>query len=217
MADGKSILVDTSRCTACRGCQVACKQWNGLPGTATKQVGTYQNPQDLSAETWRLVRFAEGKKDNGKPYWYFFSDQCRHCIEPPCLDALQGHVKGAGVHDAATGAVLYTAVSSQAPFEEVRGACPYNIPRQDPKSKALAKCTLCFDRITNNMPPACVKSCPTGALVFGERKEIVELAKKRVEELKGAFPKVKALNPDEVRVIYIVTDDPKKYHTHAAA
>jgi formate dehydrogenase iron-sulfur subunit len=216
MADGKSILVDTSRCTACRGCQVACKQWNGLPGTVTKQVGTYQNPQDLSAETWRLVRFAEGRKDNGKPYWYFFSDQCRHCLEPPCLDALQGHVQGAGVHDEATGAVLYTPKSKEAPFEEVRSACPFNIPRQDAKSKVLAKCTLCFDRITNNLPPACVKSCPTGALVFGDRKEIVAMAKKRVDDLKITYPKATALNPDEVRVIYIVTDDPKKYYAHAA-
>ncbi len=72
MAEGKSILADTSKCTACRGCQVACKQWNGLPGTQTKQLGTYQNPQDLSAETWKLVRFAEGRKNGGKPYWYFF-------------------------------------------------------------------------------------------------------------------------------------------------
>ena len=62
----------------------------------------------------------------------------------------------------------------------------------------------------------CVKSCPTGALVFGERKEIVEMAKKRVDELKVAYPKAKALNVDEVRVIYIVTDDPKKYHAYAA-
>ena len=61
MSNGKSILVDTSLCTACRGCQVACKQWNNLPGTKTKQVGTYQNPQDFSADTWKLVRFAEGR------------------------------------------------------------------------------------------------------------------------------------------------------------
>ena len=66
MPEGYSILVDTSKCTACRGCQIACKQWNQLPATATKNWGSYQNPQDLSADTWKLVRFADGVNGNGK-------------------------------------------------------------------------------------------------------------------------------------------------------
>jgi len=196
---------------------VACKQWNGLPGTKTKQRGTHQNPEDLSFETFKVVRFADGRTEDGKTYWYFFSDQCRHCIDPPCLDAIAGHVEGGGLRDESTGAVLYKDPAGKAPFEEVREACPFNIPRQNPKSKALIKCTMCFDRITHNMPPACVQSCPTGAMVFGDRKEILELAAKRVEELKKSYPKAMALNPDDVRVIYIVTDDPKKYHEFAAA
>jgi len=212
-----SILVDTSKCTACRGCQLACKQWNGLPGTKTKQVGTYQNPRDLSAQTWKLVRFAEEVKDNGKPYWYFFSEQCRDCIEPPCVDTIGGYAPEGAKRDEATGAVTFTDKSKEAPFEEVRAACPYNVPRQDPKTKVLAKCTMCLDRISNNKLPACAQSCPTGGLVFGERKAILEQAQKRVEELKKTYPKAQALNPDEVRVIYIVTDDPKKYHKFAAS
>ncbi len=217
MASGKSIMVDTSRCTACRGCQVACKQWNGLPGTKTKQLGTYQNPQDVSAETWKLVRFAEGIRDDGKPYWYFFSEQCRHCLEPPCVDIIGGYVKGGAVRDEATGAIIFKKESKDAPFEEVKSACPYNIPRQDAKSGVLAKCTMCIDRISSNRVPACVLSCPTNAMVFGDRDFIVDTVKKRVEELKKSYPKAKALNPDEVRVIYIVTDDPKKYHEYAVA
>jgi formate dehydrogenase iron-sulfur subunit len=217
MSKGKSIMVDTSRCTACRGCQVACKQWKGLPGAKTKQTGTYQNPPDLSAQTLKLVRFSEGNKDNGKPYWYFFSEQCRHCLEPPCMDAIGGDVKSGATQDEATGAVLYGDKSKEAPFEEVRTSCPYNIPRQDDKTKVLVKCNMCLDRITNNRVPACVLSCPTGAMTFGERDVIVEQANKRVEVLKKTYPKAKALNPDEVRVIYIVTDDPTKYYEFAVA
>ncbi len=215
MAQGKSILVDTSKCTACRGCQVACKQWHGLPGTKTKQIGTYQNPQDLSAETWKLVRFSEGVKENGKPYWYFFSEQCRHCVEPPCVDAIGGYQPEGAIKNEATGAIIFTNKSKEAPFEEVRDACPYNIPRKNEKTGELAKCNMCIDRITNDKLPACVQSCPTGGLVFGDRKEILDMVKKRVEELKKAYPKAMALNPDEVRVIYIVTDDPQKYHKFA--
>jgi formate dehydrogenase iron-sulfur subunit len=216
MAKGKSIMVDTSRCTACRGCQIACKQWKGLPGTKTKQTGTYQNPPDLSAQTLKLVRFSEGIKENGKPYWYFFSEQCRHCLEPPCMDAIAGYVDGGATKDEATGAVLFTGKSKEAPFDEVRTACPYNIPRQDEKTKELVKCTMCLDRVTNNRVPACVQSCPTGTMVFGERDAILDQAKKRVEVLKKTYPNAAALNADDVRVIYIVTDDPKKYYEFAA-
>jgi formate dehydrogenase iron-sulfur subunit len=216
MSEGKSIMVDTSRCSACRGCQVACKQWNGLPGTKTKQIGTYQNPQDVSAKTWKLVRFAEGVKENGKPYWYFFSEQCRHCVEPPCADCIEGYTKTGVVRDKETGAVVFKNDSKKAPFDEVKAACPYNIPRQDPKSKVLFKCTMCIDRITNNKIPACVQSCPTGAMAFGDRDVILEKVMKRVEVLKKTYPNAMALNPEDVRVIYIVVDDPKKYHEHAA-
>jgi len=213
MANGKSIMVDTSRCTACRGCQVACKQWKGLPGTKTKQIGTYQNPQDLSAQTLKLVRFSEGVKENGKPFWYFFSEQCRHCVEPPCVDAIGDDA--AANKDDATGVVLFFDKSKEATFEDVRTACPYNIPRQDEKTKVLVKCDMCIDRITNNRVPSCVLSCPTGAMTFGDRDTILDQVEKRVEVLKQTYPKAAALNADEVRVIYIVTDDPTKYHEFA--
>ncbi len=213
MSQGFSILIDTSRCTGCRGCQIACKQWNQLPGTETKNMGTYQNPQDLSDATWKLVRFADGKNGNGKPYWYFFADQCRHCLSPGCMSEVE---KGEIVQDEKTGAVIFTPKTKDLNFKATREGCPYNIPRQDPKSKVLFKCTMCLDRITDNQIPACVKACPTGTMVFGERDKILAEVKKRVETLKKTFPNVAALNADDVRVIYIVKDDPKKYYEFAA-
>ena len=213
MNDGYSILVDTSKCTACRGCQMACKQWHQLPATATKNWGSYQNPRDLSAETWKLVRFADGTNDDGKPYWHFFTDQCRHCLSPGCMAASE---KEEIVQDPKTGAVLFTPKTKDLDFKATLEGCPYNIPRQDPKTKVLFKCTLCFDRITNNQVPACVKSCPTGAMTFGQRDKILEMAKKRVDELKKTQPKAVALNADDVRVIFLVKDDPKKYYPFAA-
>ena len=213
MSEGYSILVDTSKCTACRGCQMACKQWNQLPATATKNWGSYQNPQDLSADTWKLVRFADGVNGNGKVYWNFFTDSCRHCLSPGCMAAAE---KDEVVQDEKTGAVLFTPKTKDLNFKATLEGCPYNIPRHDPATKQLFKCTMCFDRITNNQIPACVKSCPTGTLAFGERDKILELAKKRVAELKKSYPKAAALNSDDVRVIFIVKDDPKKYYQYAA-
>jgi formate dehydrogenase iron-sulfur subunit len=210
---GYSILVDTSKCTACRGCQVACKQWNQLPGTQTKNVGSHQNPQDLSYETYKLVRFAEGKNGENKPYWYFFSEQCRHCLSPGCMGSAE---EDQIIQDEKTGAVIFTPKTKDLEYKTVLEDCPYGIPRQDPKSKELAKCTMCNDRLGAGMIPACVKSCPTGAMIFGERDKILDECKSRVAELKKTFPKAAALNADDVRVIYIVKDDPKKYWKLAA-
>jgi formate dehydrogenase iron-sulfur subunit len=209
MASGFSILVDTSKCTACRGCQVACKQWNGLPGTNTKNVGSYENPQDLSFETFKIVRFSDGMNSEKKPYWHFFSEQCRHCLSPGCMAVAE---KDEIIQDEKTGAVLFTPKTKGLDFKATLEGCPYNIPRQDPKTKQLFKCTMCFDRITNNDFPACVKSCPTGAMQFGKRDEILNAAKSRVAELQKTHPKAKSINPEEVRVIYIIKDDPKKYY-----
>jgi formate dehydrogenase iron-sulfur subunit len=161
-----------------------------------------------------VVRFADGKKEDGKPYWYFFTDMCRHCIQPPCKLSIDMTVKDAVIQDEATGAVVYNEKTKKMPFKDV--LCPYGIPQQNPKTKVLAKCTMCFDRITNGMIPACVKSCPTGSMVFGDRDKILDMAKKRVAELKKTYPKAMAINPDDVRVIFIVTDDPKKYWKSAA-
>ncbi len=214
MSEGKSILVDTSLCTACRGCQVACKQWNQLPAVKTIQTGTYQNPPDFTPETYKVVRFSEGE-EQGKPYWYFFSDMCRHCVEPPCAAGAAGDEV---VVDEGTGAVIYDPENSQnMDYELAVDACPYHIPRQDPITKKVTKCTMCIDRQKGGRIPACVLSCPTGAMVFGDREDILAAAEKRVAELQKTFPKAKALDADSVRVIYIVTDDPSKYTEYAEA
>jgi formate dehydrogenase iron-sulfur subunit len=103
---GKSFFIDTTLCTACRGCQVACKQWHCLPAEKTVNRGTYQNPADLSFVTYKLVRFEEVVV-GGKLKWLFFADQCRHCLEPPC--EMTADDPKAIFSDSATGAVLYTA------------------------------------------------------------------------------------------------------------
>lgn len=217
MAD-KSFFIDTTKCTACRGCQVACKQWNKNPGTKTVQRGSHQNPADLSASTFKLVRFSEVDVPGGEPKWYFFPDQCRHCVTPPCKEVADGKAKGAILHDEATGAVIFNPKVKVAPdvFKEVREACPYDIPRIS-GAGMMAKCTMCIDRVKEGMLPACVKTCPTGAMVFGDRKAILELANKRLSQVKGKMKDATLANPDDVRVIYLLADDPKKYHKFAVA
>lgn len=214
---GKTFFIDTTKCTACRGCQVACKQWNKNKGTKTSQRGTYQNPEDLNFYTFKLVRFSE-EAVNGGVKWYFFADQCRHCIDPPCKMTAESLGVKAITKDDETGAVLYDpkVKVSEANFKTIRGSCPWDIPRWNPRSGGMAKCTMCIDRVKAGMLPACVKVCPTGAMNFGDRDEMLDMAQKRLKELKSKYPEAQLLNADFVRTIFLVIDDPKKYHKHAA-
>lgn len=212
---GKGFFIDTTRCTACRGCQVACKNWNRNGASMTKNTGSHQNPPDLDGNTYKLVRFSEVESE-GKIAWYFFADQCRHCLDPPCKDTAAGYEEGAVVHDEATGAVFYTEKMKKVPFEELKNSCPYDIPRQTADGNVV-KCTMCVDRISHGLMPACVKTCPTGALNFGERDDMLAMAKQRMDLVKPKHPKAQILDVDNVRVIYLVVDDPKKYHKNAVA
>lgn len=209
----KSFFIDTTICTGCRGCQIACKQWHDLPAESTKNLGTFQNPPDLSFMTYKLVRMKEEVIDN-KLNWLFFPEQCRHCIEAPCLQIAEN--PKAIYKDGDTGAILYTSKTSELDADAIIESCPYNIPRKRDDG-TIAKCDMCNDRVHNGLRPACVTTCPTGTMNFGDRQEMLDMANKRVAEVKAKFPNASLLNPDTVNVIYLVAHDPKLYHGYAVA
>lgn len=215
----KSFLIDTTRCTACRGCQIACKEWYELPANKTKQTGTHQNPPDLNAFNYKLVRFQE-RLEGDRIIWNFFPDQCRHCIDPPCMGAADIVEEGAIIIDEPTGAVIFTeaiAKFSDEDFAYIRESCPYDVPRRDPETKKPGKCIMCLDRVRAGMLPACVHACPTGAMNFGEREEMLALAKERLAKVKKDHPNAILADPDDVNVIYLLADAPEHYHTHSVA
>ena len=215
----KAFLIDTSRCTACRGCQIACKEWHNLPANATKQRGSHQNPPDLNPYNLKIVRFHEHLDDKGNVVWNFFPDQCRHCLYPICVDIANQAVPGSMIKDKDTGAVLVTekfATMAPQDVKAVVASCPYDIPRYDEKTKMLTKCDMCIDRVSAGLVPMCVKTCPTGAMVFGERKEILAEAEKRLARLKERFPKARIIDPEDVSVLYLISEEPEYYHEHAS-
>lgn len=209
----KTFFIDTSLCTACRGCQVACKQWHGLPAEKTSNRGTYENPPDLSFDTYKLVRMKE-EVIGGKLNWLFFPEQCRHCIEAPCLETAAD--PSAIYQDPATGAIIYTANTKNLDADEIIASCPYNIPRKT-ASGILAKCDMCIDRVHNGLLPACVKTCPTGAMNFGDREEMMNKAGERLKVVQKTKPKAQLLDADAVNVVYLVEEDPLLYHENAVA
>ncbi|MDY0221675.1 MAG: 4Fe-4S dicluster domain-containing protein [Desulfobacterium sp.] len=210
---GKSFFVDLTLCTACRGCQVACKQWKKLPAEKTRNVGSHQNPQDLSSKTIRLVRFNEVRDDKGKLNWFFFPEQCRHCIEPPCKHIANMYNSDAVIQDKETGAVMMTdrAILPEGRLESWQ-LCPYNVPRKDEETGLWSKCDMCNDRVKVGMLPACVTSCPTGTMNFGNRDEMLELAHRRLAEVQKTKPHAYLADPESVRVIYLCEASPENYH-----
>ncbi|SLM31240.1 Formate dehydrogenase subunit beta [Desulfamplus magnetovallimortis] len=209
----KAFFIDTTLCTACRGCQVACKQWHDLPAEITTNRGTFQNPADLTFSTYKLVRMTEEVIDK-KLTWLFFPDQCRHCIEAPCLETAEN--SDAIYRDEDTGAILYTIKTKELDAESIISSCPYNIPRKA-EDGTISKCDMCNDRVHNGLKPACVATCPTGTMNFGEREEMLALGEKRLAEVKEKFPNASLLDTDEVNVIYLVTHDSRLYHEYAMA
>ena len=208
-----AFFIDTTRCTGCRACQVACKQWHDLPAEATTNRGTFQNPPDLSFTTYKRVRMKEVEID-GRLKWLFFPEQCRHCLEPPCVDTAMD--ESAIYKDEKTGAVVFTANTSKLFIDDVIESCPYNIPRRAADG-TLAKCDMCNDRVTNGLLPACVQTCPTGTMNFGERDEMLELAENRLAAVGQKHAGAQLVDADSVGVIYLIAEDPAAYSEYLMA
>jgi formate dehydrogenase iron-sulfur subunit len=173
------LLIDETRCTGCRGCQVACKQWNDLEGTETKNTGSYTNPPSLNADTWMMIDFKEVEVD-GELKWSFLNRRCMHCEHPACVSACP--VGALKKHD--DGPVLWNEDRCIG-CRYCMVACPFDVPTFTwdaglAEGTKIRKCNLCIDRISNGLEPACVKTCPTGALVFGGRDDMIALAEDRL-------------------------------------
>lgn len=183
----KAILFDARRCIGCKGCQVACKAWNDLPAEKTEVTEKeYTNPPDFSPNTWKVVRFKEiGSYDpeeagSGGLIWRMLSDQCRHCLNPSCVCVCPS----GALWKRKDGPVLYDPRLCIG-CKYCMMACPWHVPRFDKETHRIRKCVMCFDRIDAGMEPACVATCTTDALQFGDRDEI--LAKSQKATASGGY------------------------------
>lgn len=172
----KAMLIDASKCMGCRGCQVACKQWNDLPAEKTHNWGSYQNPPYLSAKTWTLIQFNE-VEEGGKLHWAFLKQQCMHCLHPACVSACPV----SALQKMEDGPVIYDAKRCIG-CRYCMMACPFGVPKFEWEKPLplIRKCTFCADRLAEGLQPACAKTCPSGAITFGERDSLIAEAESRI-------------------------------------
>jgi formate dehydrogenase iron-sulfur subunit len=131
-------------------------------------VGVYDNPADLTEHSWTVMRFSEYENPKGDLEWLIRKDGCMHCEDPGCLKACPS-----------PGAIVqYTNGIVDFHEENCIGCgycvtgCPFNVPRISKQDHKAYKCTLCSDRVAVGQEPACVKTCPTGAIVFGTKEDM---------------------------------------------
>jgi len=207
-------LIDVSKCIGCKACQAACLEWNDKRADIGVNVGVYENPPDLSAEMFTLMRFTEWVNPQTQNLeWLIRKDGCMHCADPGCLKACP-----------APGAIVqYSNGIVDFDHDKCIGCgyclkgCPFNIPRYDRVDRKAYKCTLCSDRVAVGQGPACAKACPTHAIVFGTKEEMKQHAAGRIADLKSrGFANAGLYDPPGVggtHVMYVLhhADQPEIY------
>ena len=186
--DRVAMLIDVTKCMGCRACQVACKQWNQLPAQKTKNTGTYQNPPRLTAQTWTLVNFIEPdvtrEEYEKSPEWLFRKQQCLHCGEAACVQSCPTGALRRDEHG-----IVYVNQDICVGCKYCVEVCPFGTPHPDHETGTARKCWMCRDRVADGLKPACATACPTGAIEFGAREAMIQLADERMKALKAADPK----------------------------
>jgi formate dehydrogenase iron-sulfur subunit len=174
-------LIDVTSCIGCKACQVACMQWNDLRDAVGDNEGLYDNPRDLSPASWTVMRFSEVQTQPDRLEWLIRKDGCMHCEDPGCLKACPA--PGAIVKYS-NGIVDFISENCIGCGSCITG-CPFNIPRISKKDSKAYKCSLCSDRVAVGLEPACVKACPTGAILFGTKTDMTAWAGERIVDLKS--------------------------------
>jgi Fe-S-cluster-containing dehydrogenase component len=170
--DKPGVLVDTTRCVGCRACEAACAEANGLPAPPEGEDVLAQR-RDTSQTAFTVINRTEAPGGGDR----FGKKQCMHCISPACASACPVRA----LDKQPSGPVTYDPSKCMG-CRYCMVACPFEIPKYEYESAVprVRKCSFCAPRQARGLPPACAEVCPSGALTFGTRHELLEEAKRRI-------------------------------------
>ncbi|MEV4495395.1 4Fe-4S dicluster domain-containing protein [Micromonospora arborensis] len=205
-------FTDTSVCIGCKACEVACKEWNGVPESGLDLLGmSYDNTGALTANSWRHVAFVEQPRPAdvlGAPVATDAGPQFLGMpgSQPPgrgsgaedrtdfrwlMMSDVCKHCTHAACLDVCpTGSLFRTEFGTVVVQEDICNgcgycisACPYGVIDQRKDDGRAWKCTLCYDRLGAGQTPACAQACPTESIQYGPLEELRERAAARVATL----------------------------------
>ena len=172
-ANRRGVLVDTTKCVGCRACEAGCAEANSLPGPAMlDDAAVFAKPRTTATTAYTVVNRASTAAPAR-----FIKRQCMHCVEPACASACLVRA----LDKTPTGPVVYHKDRCLG-CRYCMVACPFSVPKYEYESPLpyVRKCTFCADRQEKGEAPACTSVCPSGALTFGKRTELIETARERL-------------------------------------
>ena len=166
------VLVDTTRCIGCRACEVACSEEHGNYVPDVEHDGALEQIRDTSDRQWTVVNRFE--TDEGE---VFVKKQCMHCWQPACAAACLTNA----MFKTREGPVIWRSGKCMG-CRYCMVSCPFDIPKfeYDEWNPKIHKCTMCAERLADGKKPACVEACPTDALMFGMKRDLMEIARVRI-------------------------------------
>jgi Fe-S-cluster-containing dehydrogenase component len=171
------MLIDTTKCIGCRACEAACNEANHLPEPEVSfdSDKVFGERRDTSPRAFTVVNRFENEKKPDEPI--FVRSQCLHCNQPGCASACLCRA----FEKTKEGAVIYHKDRCMG-CRYCMIACPFDVPKYeyDSPTPFVKKCTFCYERQKQGLEPACAEACPTGATLFGKKRELLEIAKKRI-------------------------------------
>jgi len=178
--DSNGVLFDSTRCIGCRKCEEGCNEVNELPGPdkAFSDLSVLDAERRTTAKSYTVVnRYGDADGDKGPLYRKI---QCNHCLEPACASVCFV----AAFSKTETGAVVYDP-SVCVGCRYCMIACPFEIPAYEYDnafSPRIRKCTMCYPRVVKGLLPGCVEICPTEALTYGKRDDLLRIGRERIRK-----------------------------------
>lgn len=168
------MLYDSTKCVGCKACEAACKKANNLP-IEPDESGIYDAPRDLSVKTMNIIKLYKGPEGSA-----YVKRQCMHCVDPSCVSgcptkALQKMPNGIVTWD----------IDACVGCRYCQMNCPFNIPKYEYNDfyGEIVKCELCnTTHLSKVGQPACTEACPTGSVIFGRVKNLLQIGKSRISE-----------------------------------